>query len=99
MTQVFDRIHEEKKANLFKKLIAVAGDVGEDNLGLSAEDRFTLVEEVHVIFHSAATLDFEASLKSAVDINLLGTRRVVQLSQEIRNLKVSNYIINNSRKR
>ncbi|XP_074109607.1 putative fatty acyl-CoA reductase CG8306 [Cotesia typhae] len=84
---VYDRLREEKKTDLFKKLIAVAGDVGEENLGLSTEDRFTLVEEVQVIFHSAATLDFEASLKSAVDINLLGTRRVVELSQEIRNLK------------
>ncbi|XP_034946176.1 putative fatty acyl-CoA reductase CG8306 [Chelonus insularis] len=84
---VFDRLREEKKEYLFNKLIPIAGDVGAENLGLSAEDRFTLVEEVNVIFHSAATLDFGASLKSAIDINLLGTRRIVQLSQEIRNLK------------
>ncbi|XP_015117031.1 putative fatty acyl-CoA reductase CG8306 [Diachasma alloeum] len=84
---VFDRLREEGKTDLFSKLIAVSGDVGEENLGLSSEERLTIVEHVEVIFHSAATLDFEAGLKPAVDINLLGTRRVVQLAQEIRNLK------------
>ena len=51
-------------------------------------DRLTLVEHVQVVFHSAASLDFEARLRSAIDINLLGTRRVAILSQEMRNLKV-----------
>ena len=59
-------------------------------MGLSAEDRLTMVEHVQVVFHSAATLDFEADLKSTVNINLLGTRRVIEFSKEIRNLKVRN---------
>ncbi|XP_033222189.1 putative fatty acyl-CoA reductase CG8306 [Belonocnema kinseyi] len=84
---VFDRIKKENNEDLFKKLIAVAGDVGEDNLGLSSNDRLTLVEHINIVVHSAATLDFEADLKSTVNINLLGTRRVVQISQEIRDLK------------
>ncbi|XP_058799063.1 putative fatty acyl-CoA reductase CG8306 [Phymastichus coffea] len=84
---VFDRIKEEGKTDLFKKLIAVGGDVAEEHLGLSAEDRLTLVEHVNVVFHSAATLDFEANLKDTVNINLLGTHKVVEFCQEIRNLK------------
>ncbi|XP_043288458.1 uncharacterized protein [Venturia canescens] len=84
---VFERLIEEKGRESFKKLIPIAGDVGQENLGLSSTDRLILVEHVHVVFHSAASLDFEASLKTAVDINLLGTRRVAQLSQEIRNLQ------------
>lgn len=84
---VFTRLKEENKTDLLEKLIPVAGDVGEENLGLSSADRLTLVEVVHIVFHSAATLDFEADLKSAGTINLLGTRRVVELCQEIRDLK------------
>lgn len=80
---------EEKQTELFKKLIAVAGDVGEENLGLSSQDRITLINTVQVVFHSAATLDFEADLKSTTSINLLGTRRIVQLCQEIKDLKVN----------
>ncbi|XP_011861554.1 PREDICTED: putative fatty acyl-CoA reductase CG8306 [Vollenhovia emeryi] len=85
---VFNRLREEKQTDLFKKLIAVAGDVGEENLGLSSYDRATLINNVEVVFHSAATLDFEADLRSTTNINLLGTRRIVQLCREIKNLKV-----------
>ncbi|XP_076163793.1 putative fatty acyl-CoA reductase CG8306 [Ptiloglossa arizonensis] len=84
---VFNRIKEANKTHLFDKLIPIAGDVGEQNLGLSSEDRLLLCENVEIVFHSAATLDFEADLKSTTNINLLGTRRVVELCQEIRNFK------------
>lgn len=85
-------MREENKTELFKKLIAISGDIGEDNLGLSNEDRSQLIENVQIVVHSAATLDFEVSLKNAVLINLLGTRRVIQLCQEIKNLKVSQIV-------
>lgn len=68
--------------------MAVAGDVGEENLGLSEEDKQLLRDNVNIVFHSAATLDFEASLKTTVNINLLGTRRVVGLCKTITNFKV-----------
>ena len=86
--QVFDTIKEQGNEHLFKKLSVVAGDVGQDNLGLSEADRQTLCNNVQIVFHSAATLDFEADLKSTAEINLLGTRRVVQLCNEIKNLEV-----------
>lgn len=84
---VFNRLREEKRTDLFEKLIAVAGDVGEEDLGLSPEDRAMLIDRAQVVFHSAATLDFEANLKTTTNINLLGTRRIVQLCQEIKDLK------------
>lgn len=64
--------------------------MGQENLGLSSEDETKLVDNVNFVFHSAATLDFEASLKTTVDINLLGTRRIVNLCKKIKNLRVSN---------
>lgn len=60
--------------------------MGEDNLGISPENRNKLINNVNVIIHSAATLDFHESLKPTVNINLLGTRRVIQLASEIKNL-------------
>lgn len=87
-------MREEKQTDLFKKLIAVGGDVGEENLGLSSQDRTTLINTVQIVFHSAATLDFEADLRNTTNINLLGTRRVVELCQEIKNFKVKNNIHN-----
>lgn len=72
---------------MFARVKAIAGDVGEENLGLSDTDRRTITENVNVIFHSAATLDFAETLRSTVKINLLGTRRMLQLAKECPNLK------------
>lgn len=84
--QVFATLLQQTSADIFKKLVPVAGDVGEENLGLSPADRQTLVSSINVVIHSAATLDFQASLKPTVFINLLGTRRVMDLCKESKNL-------------
>ncbi|XP_033326353.2 putative fatty acyl-CoA reductase CG8306 [Megalopta genalis] len=84
---IFSKLKEDNKDHQLDKLIAVAGDVDQENLGLSSEDRLTLVEDVQIVFHSAASLDFEADLRSTTNSNVLGTRRLVELCQEIRNLK------------
>ncbi|GAB0091485.1 Fatty acyl-CoA reductase [Sergentomyia squamirostris] len=84
---IFETLLEKSSPDVFKKLIPVTGDVGDENLGLSPADRQVLIDNVNVVFHSAATLDFQAALKPTVTINLLGTRRVMELCQQIRNMK------------
>lgn len=71
---------------MFRKLVAVQGDVSEPDLGLSPADRATLIDNINVVIHSAATLDFSETLRSTVVTNLLGTRRVMELSNQVRNL-------------
>ncbi|KDR11037.1 putative fatty acyl-CoA reductase CG5065 [Zootermopsis nevadensis] len=83
---VFDRIRMECPT-AFKKIISVRGDVSEKDLGLCEEDKQRVVTEVNVVFHSAATVRFNESLKSAVILNTLGTQRVVQLCRDIHNLQ------------
>lgn len=83
---MFEFLLKEQPSDIFKKLVAVSGDVGLDNLGISSADRQTLIQNVNVIIHSAATLDFHEPLKPTVNTNLLGTRRVLQLAKEVRNL-------------
>lgn len=85
---VFEKLLESNSTDIFKKLIPIAGDVGEENLGLSPQDRQTIIDNVNVVIHSAATLDFQESLRPTVNINLLGTRRVMQLCKDAKNLKV-----------
>lgn len=46
-----------------KKLVAVEGDLVEPGLGISENDRETLKKNVHVVFHSAATVRFDEPLK------------------------------------
>lgn len=77
------------------KLVALEGNIDADNLGLSQQDQQTVISNVNYVFHCAATLDFEASLKTTVQINLLGTRRVVELCKKIQHLKVQFVDFNN----
>uniref|UniRef100_A0AAG5CS63 Fatty acyl-CoA reductase n=1 Tax=Anopheles atroparvus TaxID=41427 RepID=A0AAG5CS63_ANOAO len=84
---VFEQLLETQSADIFKKLIPVSGDVGENFLGLSQEDQAMLVENTNVVIHSAATLDFQATLRPTVNINLLGTKRVLELCTRMKNLK------------
>lgn len=41
-----------------------------------------------MVIHSAATLKLEAKLKDAVEMNVVGTYRVLELAKQIKNLKV-----------
>ncbi|GLV36882.1 uncharacterized protein CBL_02283 [Carabus blaptoides fortunei] len=87
---VFEKLKEQKSKEeleqLFSKLCAIAGDVGEKGMGLSTSDRALLCNEANIVFHSAATLDFEGGLKPTVQINLLGTRQVTELCCDMKNL-------------
>lgn len=65
----------------------MVGDVAEKHLGISEEDRQAIINNVHVVIHSAASLDFNQPLRTTVTINLLGTRYVMQLCEQIRNIQ------------
>lgn len=56
-------------------------------LGLSSEARRVLCERTTIVFHMAATLKLEANLKEAIDMNLGGTRRVIQLCHDMPNVR------------
>ncbi|ETN62444.1 hypothetical protein AND_005868 [Anopheles darlingi] len=84
---VFEQLLQSQSADIFKKLIPVAGDVGEDFLGLSQADQEVIIANTNVVIHSAATLDFQATLRPTVNINLLGTKRVLDLCTRMKNLK------------
>lgn len=59
---VFDRIRDEN-ALVLNKVIAISGDVTYAELGINPNDRDILVNNVSIIFHSAATVRFDEPLK------------------------------------
>lgn len=63
--------------------------MGEPNLGLSDWDRARLIDEVSIIFHSAAMLKMNASLKSVINVNTEGVLRMLDMAQQMKNLSVS----------
>lgn len=87
--QVFAKLREDKTDTVFENVKIVAGDVGEENLGLSEIDRLEIIQNVTIIYHCAASLDFEADLPSNVNINLLGTRRILELCSQLKQCLVT----------
>lgn len=60
-----------EKPEVFQKVIPLNGDISSDNFGLTEEQRQHLINEVHVVFHCAASLRLEAKLKHAIEINVV----------------------------
>ncbi|MAF46331.1 MAG: HAD-IB family hydrolase [Acidimicrobiaceae bacterium] len=71
----FDAICEQR-------ISVVSGDVTNEGLGLSEDDRH-LFTSCDVVIHSAATVSFDSPLDSSIEINLLGPNRIVQLLKDM----------------
>lgn len=84
--QVFDRIREAYPERL-NKIVPISGDISRPNIGLSKENLQLLKENVSIVFHSAATVRFDQSIKEAVILNTLGSKRLWDLCVEMKNLK------------
>ena len=85
----FDRLREELgdsfDEEMARRLSAVPGDVSRDLLGLDDEG-LTAMSRCGTVIHSAAAVSFDSPLDQAVQINLLGPRRVGDAMAEARRL-------------
>uniref|UniRef100_T1H269 Fatty acyl-CoA reductase n=1 Tax=Megaselia scalaris TaxID=36166 RepID=T1H269_MEGSC len=95
--EVSARLHELLNAPLFQalknekprdlsKVIPICGDITSEQLGISEKDQALLCKNVSVVFHSAATVKFDEKLKLSVQINMLGTKRLVELCHRMLSL-------------
>lgn len=82
----FDRLRNEKP-NIFKsKVCIIPGNIIESGLGISEEDRNLLINHVNIVFHMAASVRFNDTLKYAVRINVSGTKTMLDLAKDMKNL-------------
>ncbi|XP_013176194.1 PREDICTED: fatty acyl-CoA reductase 1 [Papilio xuthus] len=73
---------------LLAKMHIVTGDVIEPDLGLNDNDRQFIIQEVNFIIHAAATIRFDEELRKAVLLNVRGTKLILELAKECKNLKL-----------
>lgn len=85
-TQIFDAVKRDNPDAL-KKVVAIRGDVTLPRLGLSDEDEATLIDNVSVVFHSAANVRFDEPLRTAVNLNVGGTYRLLELCRKMKMLQ------------
>lgn len=71
------------------KVHPIAGDVSEPDLAIAEPDRRLLANTVQIVYHAAATIRFDESLKKAVLLNTRGTKLVLGLAREMKNLQVT----------
>ncbi|XP_013175711.1 PREDICTED: fatty acyl-CoA reductase 1-like [Papilio xuthus] len=83
---VFDSLHN-RKSKFADNVLAVSGDVSEVKLGLSASDWDLITGQVNIIFHTAATVNFNESMKVVALTNVRGTREILRLAKCCKELR------------
>jgi len=84
--KLFDKL-KTIRPDFLKKVLPVQGDITLSELGLSPEDQETLRNEVNIVFHAAATINFQEPLPVAIQMNMMGTKRVVALAKQMKNIE------------
>lgn len=83
---IFDRVKSEKP-KCRNRVEAIPGDCSLAGLGISITDRQKLISKIHVVFHVAATVNFNEQIKLSYNINVNGTKDLLNLAREMQHLK------------
>ena len=85
--KIFDNLKDSKPARL-GTVEVVTGDITKENFGLSQPDFKKLLDEVEIVFHSAATIRFDEKLTEAVKLNVGAVYTLIQLCKMMKKLEV-----------
>jgi fatty acyl-CoA reductase len=78
----------QQQPEVMTKITAVTGDVTSPGFGLSPSDLQLLIENVSVVFHSAATIKFNEELKAAMEMNVKGPMHLLEVCRQMKRLEV-----------
>ncbi|KAK2100715.1 cyclin-dependent kinase inhibitor far1 [Saguinus oedipus] len=85
--KLFDRLRDENP-DFREKIIAINSELTQPKLALSEEDKEVIIDSTNIIFHCAATVRFNENLRDAVQLNVIATRQLILLAQQMKNLEV-----------
>ncbi|CAL1290425.1 unnamed protein product [Larinioides sclopetarius] len=85
-TKIFERA-EKEQPGCISKLFPIHGDLTLPGLGISASDQSLLINNVSIVFHSAASVNLDEPLKQSIDKNVLGTQRLLELCHKMLHLE------------
>ncbi|XP_072938547.1 putative fatty acyl-CoA reductase CG5065 [Epargyreus clarus] len=84
---IFTKLKHTRPQDL-RKVVPIAGDIADPELGIKCDDEQTLIDKVSVVFHSAAQVKFTVPTSEHLRINYEGTKKVLELGKKIKNLDV-----------
>ncbi|KAI4989448.1 hypothetical protein ZWY2020_036765 [Hordeum vulgare] len=73
---------------LARKLVAVVGNVGEANMGIAPKMADEIAKEVDIIINSAGNTTFDERYDIAMDVNVMGSFRLMSFARRFRKLKL-----------
>ncbi|TDG47125.1 hypothetical protein AWZ03_006390 [Drosophila navojoa] len=82
-------IMRAERPELLEKVHPIRADYGAIDLDIDAADRAMLSSEVQIVFNVVASVKFNEKLSDAIDINVLGTKKILDLAMQMKQLKVS----------
>lgn len=85
---VFSRVKETRPQDL-EKICCIDGDLLEPKLGICEFDRKLIAETASIIFHVAATVQFDKTFIEIYNSNVIGTKSVLDFGTEFKHLDVS----------
>ena len=68
------------------------GDLQKEELGFSKETLKEIIENCHIIINCAASIDFNARIDQAIDSNIRGSLRMLELARKVRKLDIFTHI-------
>ncbi|GMS96535.1 hypothetical protein PENTCL1PPCAC_18710, partial [Pristionchus entomophagus] len=79
---LFKRVRAKCPETL-EKVVVVEGDIRVDDMGMSEENLKAILEETSVVLHCAATVRFNDSLRSTIELNVKGVDRMIKLCKRM----------------
>jgi fatty acyl-CoA reductase len=70
------------------RVVVLDGDHTKINLNLPLKCREELLSKINVVFHVAATVNFDENIKTAFNVNVKGTENVLSFCKKCHHLKV-----------
>jgi dTDP-D-glucose 4,6-dehydratase len=58
-------------------------------MGFTEETQAYLINNVQIVLHAAADVRFDQTLKKAIEVNVRGTRDLLRLTKNIKNIEVT----------
>lgn len=82
---LFERLNNEK-SEMFEKIVPIYGDICLNDLGMSNDDLTQVITETDIVFHMAASVNFEEPVKNAVAQNVRAVKYVIDIAKRMPNL-------------
>lgn len=84
---IFDKV-KKSNPNVLEKLIPIESDLMiSPYAGISDENILILKDNVNFVFHCAASVKFDEALKTAISMNTISTRNMLDLSEKFNKLE------------